>query len=119
MNNIKKGRISSQVGREIANILLLEAKDETLKHITVTGCDVTNDLSLARVYYTYMGDEDLNDVKKNLIDASPYIRTILADRLDYLRKIPELRFMYDTSIEYGEKIEAKIREINEKDANNE
>ena len=114
MNNIKQGRISSQVMREISNILLLEAKDETLKHITVTGCEVTNDLSLARVYYTYMGNETMEAVKENLKVAEPYLRKILADRLgENLRKIPELRFIVDESIEYGNRIDELIKEIHE------
>ena len=113
MNNIKQGRISSQVMREISNILLLDAKDETLKHITVTGCEVTNDFSLARVYYTYMGNETMEAVKENLKVAEPYLRKILADRLgENLRKIPELRFIVDESIEYGQNIEKIIEDLN-------
>ena len=50
MNNIRLGRISSDVLRELSSIMLLEARDETLKHITLTGCEVTNDLSYAKVY---------------------------------------------------------------------
>ena len=71
MNSIKQGRISSQLMRELSNIMLLEARDETLKHVTITGCEVTNDLSYARVYYTYMGDEDAAAVQENLNVAEP------------------------------------------------
>ena len=114
MNSIKQGRISSQVMREISNILLLEAKDETLKHVTVTGCEVTNDLSFAKVYYTYMGEETPEAVAENLKVAEPYLRKILADRLgENLRHIPELRFIVDESIEYGMKIEKLIDKIHE------
>ncbi|MCR5482995.1 MAG: 30S ribosome-binding factor RbfA [Bacilli bacterium] len=116
MNNIKQGRISSQVMREVSNILLLEAKDDTLKHVTVTGCEVTNDLSWARVYYTYMGEESAEAVALNLKEAAPWIRTVLADRLgENLRHIPEIRFIVDESIEYGNKIEKLIDKIHEKD----
>ena len=120
MNNIKQGRISSQVMREVSNILLLEAKDETLRHVTVTGCEVTNDLSWARVYYTYMGEESAEAVEANLKEAAPWIRTVLADRLgENLRHIPELRFIVDESIEYGMKIEKLIDKIHENDENKE
>ena len=116
MNNIKQGRISSQVMRELSNILLLEAKDETLKHVTITGCEVTNDLSWARVYYTYMGEETDEAVSENLKEAAPYLRSVLAERLgDTLRHIPELRFIVDESIEYGQRIEKLIQEIHEED----
>lgn len=112
--SVKIERISSDVAREISSIMLLEAKDETLKHVTITGCEVTNDLGLARVYYTYMGEESLEDVAKNLEVAAPYLRTVLASRVD-LRHTPELKFIYDDSVEYGQNIERIINKIHEED----
>ncbi len=112
--SVKIDKISSQVLKELSSIMLLEARDETLKHITLTGCVVTNDLSFARVYYTYMGNEDLKSVEENLQVAAPYLRTVLANRID-IRHTPELIFEYDNSIEYGEKIEKIIEEIHEKE----
>ena len=111
MNNIRLGRISSDVLRELSSIMLLEARDETLKHITLTGCEVTNDLSYAKVYYTYMGNEDMDSVKKNLEVAEPYLRTMLASKIKDLRKMPEIRFYVDESIEYGNNIERILDEI--------
>ncbi len=94
--------------------MLLEAKDETLKHVTVTGCDVTSDLGMAKVYYTYMGDEDLKDVQKNLEVAAPYLRTVLANRID-IRHTPELLFSFDESVEYGQNIERIIHRLHEEE----
>ncbi len=113
MNKIKQGRISSDILRNLSNIMLLESRDETLKHITLTGCEVTNDLSLARVYYTYMGNETIDAVKENLKVAEPYLRTVLASKMSDLRKIPELRFIQDESREYGNKIDKLIEKIHE------
>lgn len=112
--SVKIERISSEVGRIVSEIMLLEARDETLKHVTVTGCVVTNDLSFANIYYTYMGDESLEDVKKNLEVAAPYLRTVLASKIE-LRHTPELRFHYDDSVEYGQNIERIINELHEED----
>lgn len=114
MSSVKIGRISADVLRELSSIMLLEAKDETLKHITLTGCEVTSDLGLARVYYTYMGDESLEDVKKNLVEAAPYLRTVLASRID-LRHTPELKFFYDNSVEYGQNIERILNKIKQEE----
>ncbi len=110
--SVKIERISSDVARELSSIMLLEAKDETLKHVTITGCVVTSDLGLARVYYTYMGEESLEDVATNLEVAAPYLRTVLASRVD-LRHTPELKFIYDDSVEYGQNIERIINKIHE------
>lgn len=110
--SVKIERIASEISRELSSIMLLEAKDETLKHVTITGCVVTNDLGLAKVYYTYMGDENLDDVKKNLEVAAPYLRRVLANRID-IRHTPELKFYFDDSVAYGENIERIIRKIHE------
>lgn len=112
--SIKINRISSEVARELSSIMLLEAKDETLKHVTITGCEVTSDLGLAKVYYTYMGDEDLDVVKENLEVAAPYLRTVLASRVD-LRHTPVLKFYFDDSVEYGQNIERIINKIHEEE----
>ena len=114
MGSVKIGRISADVLRELSSIMLLEAKDETLKHITLTGCEVTSDLGLARVYYTYMGDESLEAVKENLEEAAPYLRTVLASRVE-LRHTPELKFFYDNSVEYGQNIERILNKIKQEE----
>ena len=111
MNNIRVGRISSEVLRYLSEIMIIESKDETLKHVTLTGCEVTNDLSYARVYYTYMGNESMEDVQKNLEVAEPYLRTVLASKMKDLRKMPELKFIVDNSIEYGNNIEKILDDI--------
>lgn len=114
MSSVKINRISSDVLRELSSIMLLEARDETLKHVTLTGCEVTSDLGLARVYYTYMGEESLEAVKANLIEAAPYLRTVLASRVE-LRHTPELKFIYDDSVAYGQNIERILNEIKKED----
>ena len=83
----------------------MEAKNVLLKYVSVTKVKVTTDLSLATIWYTIMGDEnEIQATKKALEEAKGYLRTELAQRLD-LRKTPELRFKYDESLEYGNRIE--------------
>ena len=107
---IKNERINSNLQKEISYIIANEIKNPNVKFVTITACDVTSDLSYARIYFTTLGDskETLNGLKS----AKGYIRRTLADRIE-LRHIPELEFIYDESIEYGKKIEEKIKEINE------
>ena len=110
MNQIKQKRIESQMIKEISDILMNEARDNTLKSVTITGCEVTNDLSFAKVYFTSFIDRV--KILEDLSEASGYIRTLLAERID-LRHTPKLKFVYDESIEYGNKIESIINEIHE------
>ena len=108
--SIKNERVNSNMQRELSYILSNEVKNPNIKYITITAVDVTSDLSYARVYFTTLGDS--NETLKGLKSAKGYIRRSLADRVE-LRHIPELEFIYDESIEYGKKIEEKIKEINE------
>lgn len=114
MSSNKIARISVDIQRELSKIMITEAKDETLKHVTITGCEVTSDLGLARVYYTYMGDESLEAVAENLKVAEPYLRTVLANTID-IRHTPELRFIFDNSIEYGQNIERILNRLHEEE----
>ena len=114
MSNIKIERISSQITRELSQIFYEEVHNEILKSVTIIGAKVTNDLSLAKVYYTYLGDYAKITIQEELKNASSFLRTELAKRID-LRTTPELRFVYDESTEYGEHIDEIIEEIhNEK-----
>lgn len=114
MSNIKLQRIAAQITRELSQILYEEARNEILKSVTIVDTKVTNDLSLAKVYYTFLGDYDKITIQEELMNASSFFRSLLANRMD-LRTTPELRFVYDESTEYGEHIEEIIEEIhNEK-----
>lgn len=108
---LKGERVASDVKRELSMILLTEVKDEDLKHVTITHVDVTNDLSFAKVYFTTLDDDKRDKVLKDINNASSFFRTLLAERIE-VRHVPELRFVYDTSIEYGKRIEELIEEVN-------
>lgn len=109
--NLKGERVASEIVKELGMILLTEVKDEDLKNVTITDATVTNDLSFAKVYFTTLDDAKREKVIKDMNNASTYFRTELAKRLE-IRHIPELKFIYDTSIEYGAKIEKIIEELN-------
>ncbi len=111
---LKGERVASDMMKEISKILLTEVKDEDLKHVTITYATVTNDLSFARVYFTTLDDNKRDKVIKDMNNASSFFRTELANRLD-IRHIPEIKFVYDESIEYGKKIEDIIEQINKED----
>lgn len=113
MANIKIERLNHAFQEEISMILMTEIKDEDIKFVTITGVDTTSDLSYAKVYYTVLDDSKKDSTAEALAGAASFIRTKLAERVD-IRHTPELKFIYDTSIAYGEHIEKIIEEINEK-----
>lgn len=116
MSKLKGERAGSDIQRELSNILLLDAKDEDFKRVTITAVDVSNDLSFAKVYFTTLDDRE--HVTKDLNNAAGFFRSLLAERL-IMRHTPELKFIFDESIEYGAKIEKIIEELHKEDKGNE
>ncbi len=114
MASIKIERLNHTYQEAISNILMREVKDSDIKFVTITGVEVTNDLSFAKVYYTVLDEEKKESTKNALEKASSFIRTKLAETVE-VRHTPELRFIYDQSIEYGEHIDKLIEEIKEKE----
>ena len=113
MNIIKQKKLSSEIQKALMEIIFNEAKDELLKSITITSCEVTNDMSFCRVYFTSLLDLDHKTMEKELNDdTSSFLRTKLANYID-IRTTPELMFKYDNSIAYGDNIERIINKIHE------
>lgn len=112
MANHKIERIASDITKYLSNIIMLETNDEILKSITIIDTVVAKDLSVAKIYFTSLLDMDHKDLEKELKEAAPFLRGKLAKVLD-VRNIPELHFIYDTSIEYAKNIENIIKKISE------
>mgnify|MGYP003516751094 CR=1 FL=1 len=114
MANIKIERLNHAFQEEISMILMTEIKDEDIKFVTITGVDTTSDLSYAKVYFTVLDETKKETTLEALNGAASFIRSKLAERVE-IRHTPELKFIYDTSIAYGEHIEKIIDKINEKE----
>ena len=117
MSNVKLERLASQIVRELSKIFYEEVHNEILKSVTIIDAKVTNDLSMAKVYYTFLGDYDKVTIAEELKNASSFLRTELAKKID-VRNTPELRFVYDESTEYGEHIDDIIEEIHNENKEN-
>ncbi|MBH5316596.1 30S ribosome-binding factor RbfA [Paenibacillus sp. GSMTC-2017] len=115
MAKIRVGRVSEQIKKELSQIIQLELKDPRMGFITVTGVETTSDLAQAKVYLSVLGsDEQKEATLKGLSSANGFLRSELGKRMK-LRHTPVLIFKFDSSIEYGSRIESLIGEINSKD----
>lgn len=112
--SVKIERLNDQFQKEISIILQTEIKDQDINFVTVTGCDITNDLSFCKVYFTVLDDSKKESTLSALKGAASFIRGELSRRIQ-VRHTPELKFIYDESIEYGNKIEKIIEKINEEE----
>ncbi len=109
-------RIQEQVREEVSQILSTEVRDPGVGLVTVTRATVTADLSLARVYWTTMGDAaERKKTAKALSRVAGYVRHLLSERLT-LRRSPEVRFIFDESVAAQDRIEQIIQEIHAEDA---
>ena len=109
-------RIGDQIRAEVAQLLSRELQDPGLGFVTVTRVHVTADLQIARIYYTTMGDDRARRrTAQALLRAQPFIRRSIGSRLR-LRRVPEIEFIFDESIEQHERLERLIQEIHDTDA---
>lgn len=111
MSRIRVQRIAKQIERDVVDIIMKDMKDNKVGFITVTGAEVTNDMSFCKIYYSVLGGENREEAaKKALIRAKGFIRSELSKRLS-IRKVPELIFEIDQSIEYGNKIDTMLADL--------
>jgi ribosome-binding factor A len=110
----RASRVGDQIRAEIADLLAREVHDPGVGFLTVTYVKVTPDLQQARVYYTTMGDENARrDTQRALERAAPFLRRQLGRRLR-LRRVPDLQFFFDASVERQERIERILQDIQAK-----
>ncbi|MFZ4454196.1 30S ribosome-binding factor RbfA [Salibacterium aidingense] len=115
MSNVRADRVGEQIKKELADILSREVKDPRVQFVTVTGVDVTGDLQQARVFITVLGEEDdKEETLKALQKARGFIRSEIGNRI-HLRKTPEISFAFDESIDYGNRIERLLKELNDEE----
>ncbi len=104
----RSDRMSAQILRIIAVVVREEFEyDKELKHVAISDVDVTKDLSIATVYFNTLFPEYQKDALAVLSENAPFIRSILASKIR-ARKVPQLRFVYDASLERGANLESLI-----------
>ena len=105
-------RISEQLKGEIARILREDVTDPRIELVTLTRVDVSPDLSHAVVFWSALDSEALDRTEEGLESAAPFLRHRLARELA-LRRIPELRFRYDPSLDKGSQTLALLRSLSD------
>ncbi len=98
-------RVNNLIRQEISQLLQRQVKDPRLgSFVTVTGVSTSPDLKYARIFVSHIGnEEEKQQTMGGLAAASGFLRNELAQRLD-LRRIPELKFQWDDSIERGARL---------------
>lgn len=106
-------RVSGLIQQVLSDLLNKNIKDPRLKMVTITGVKMTRDLKLARIYFsTPEGAERIKNAEKGFKSAQGYVKRTLARELG-LRYMPELKFFYDESFDYGIHIEKILKKLNQ------
>jgi ribosome-binding factor A len=108
-------RVGAEMQRELAELIRNEVEDPGLGMITLQEVRVVRDLSQAKVYFTSLGASfSHNESMDHLNQLAGHLRWLLGKRLK-LRSVPKLLFVYDTSVEQGERLSSLIdRAVTEK-----
>jgi ribosome-binding factor A len=108
-------RINSLMLEAIAEILLREVKDPRVHNVTITAVVIGPDLKLAKVYFSTFRPEDREPALTGLQSATGYIKRQVAGRLR-LRHTPELRFLFDETLEKANRLESLLRQVEQKES---
>jgi len=109
---IRPERVAHLIQREVADLIANRLRDPGISSwISVTGVDVSPDLSFARVFVSMLSKGPERETSlEALRRAAPFVRRELAPRLG-LREVPELRFEWDGSLEHGARIDELLRKL--------
>src|SRR5215213_3861575 len=107
----RPSRIGDQLRAELSELIARQVHDPGIGFLTITTVTVTPDLQIARVYYTTLGDEKARrETARALERALPFLRRQIGSRLR-LKRVPQLEFFFDESIERGDRIEQILHEL--------
>ncbi|KAA0547893.1 30S ribosome-binding factor RbfA [Bacillus sp. BGMRC 2118] len=110
--SLRATRVGEQMKKELGEIIGRKIKDPRIGFVTVTDVEVTGDLQQAKVFISVLGDEEQRqNTLKGLAKAKGFIRSEIGQRIR-LRKTPEITFEFDESVDYGNRIESLLAELN-------
>ena len=110
MSRGRPRKVADLIQRELSDLLRREVRDPRVGMVTITAVDVSPDLSHAKVYFTLLQREHTETTIQGLQRAAGYLRSQLAHRIK-LYTTPELRFVYDESVERGARLSSLIDSV--------
>jgi ribosome-binding factor A len=107
----RSDRVAEQVRRDLAELIQGELKDPRVGMISLTEVELTPDYAHAKVFFTTLDSEHLEETQSGLRRAAGFLRRELGKRI-HIHTLPELHFIYDSSIERGASLTQLIAEAN-------
>jgi ribosome-binding factor A len=114
MSSLRSEKIADELRKEISLIINKETKDPRLQNINVTAVKVSDDIGIATVFYTLIGESIIKDQSsidsKVLKKFSGMVRSKLSKTMQ-IRRVPIINFRFDESIEYSDNIETLLNNL--------
>ena len=115
----RTSRISEEIKKSLSQIIMNELKDPGITGmISITQVETTKDLSYSKVYISVFGSEEQKKSSLNALKKSSGFMKRELGRMVKLRKIPELIFELDNSVEYGMHMNEVLSKISHKKEDN-
>jgi len=111
-------RVGDHLQQELARLIQLEVRDPRAAMVSVTGVEVSRDMSYARVFFTQLGIDNAEQAKETvtvLNKAAGFLRSKIASSSS-MRTVPKLSFRFDESVGYGRNMEMLLREARAADS---
>ncbi|HLV49589.1 MAG TPA: 30S ribosome-binding factor RbfA [Erysipelothrix sp.] len=112
--SLKKERVESIIQRQVAKTITNELNDPALKFVSVTDVELTNDLSYATVFVSFLEEKDKVKGMEALNRAKGLLRSVVSKSLT-TRRTPEILIKLDESSERGSKIDTILNKLNKED----
>ena len=110
MSSHRTARVANEIRQRLATILEENIEDPRLREVRLTGIDLTSDLGIAHVHFRTL--DDAAAALQAFERAGPYLRRRVGEGLK-VRRVPELRFVIDESLDKAERIEEILRDLEE------
>ena len=116
MDPISQARLNANLRDVLAELLETRVRDPRVEPVSLTGVDVSRDLSFAKVFYSVLGDAEAQRIaQRGLESVAGFLRGEVGRQLR-MRNVPALRFHFDASLQRGRHIESLLRDLNEGNA---
>ncbi|MBQ9201867.1 MAG: 30S ribosome-binding factor RbfA [Bacteroidales bacterium] len=110
METTRQNKISRLLQKELSEVFLSETKKMPGVMVSVSVVRVSSDLSVARAYLSIFPTDKAEEILKNIQNNAKAIRFEMARRVRFqLRKMPELSFFIDDSLDYAEHIDELLK----------
>ncbi|MDH5506528.1 MAG: 30S ribosome-binding factor RbfA [Anaerolineae bacterium] len=109
-------RIAQRIKEELSEIMLFEVTDPRLSNVFVTTVRVDRELSFASIFVSALeGEARKDEILEGMVSAEGFLRRLLVQKIQ-LRSFPRLRFNWDASPEYVERIDRLIASLHDETA---